>query len=112
MGWAALKPPAMRIPSFLLLAAAVLTSVELRSPQAFMGVPPAPKKQAISLCEWAIRATAGDPDEAGTALRVWAKKNGKGLYNSISSRPRKLLTRTMNTFGASGGFRAAPVRCP
>jgi hypothetical protein len=28
--------------------------------QAFMGVPSAPKKQAISLCEWAIRTADGD----------------------------------------------------
>ena len=33
--------------------------------QAFMGVPPAPKKQAIEVCEWAIRR-ADDPVEAGT----------------------------------------------
>jgi hypothetical protein len=46
-----------------------------------MGVPPSPKRQAISLCEWAIRSAKGDPDEAGKALRAWATKNGKGLYN-------------------------------
>ena len=49
--------------------------------QAFMGVPSAPKKQAISLCEWAIRAAKGDADEAGRALRAWTKKHGKGLYD-------------------------------
>ncbi len=48
--------------------------------QAFMGVPSAPKKQAISLCEWAIRAAKGDVEEAGKALRGWVKKNSKGLY--------------------------------
>ncbi len=48
--------------------------------QAFMGVPPAPKKQAISLCEWAIKAAKGDAEEAGKALRAWARKHGKGLY--------------------------------
>jgi hypothetical protein len=48
---------------------------------AFMGVPSAPKKQAISLCEWAIRTGDGNVDEAGRALRGWAKKHGKGLYN-------------------------------
>ncbi len=48
---------------------------------AFMGVPPAPKRQAISLCEWAIKSAKGDTDEAGRALRAWATKNGKGLYN-------------------------------
>ena len=31
--------------------------------------------------QWAIRATRGDAYEAGKALRAWAKKNGKGLYN-------------------------------
>jgi len=49
--------------------------------RAFMGVPPAPKKQAISLCEWAVRSAKGDVDEAGKALRAWAKKNGKGQYD-------------------------------
>ncbi len=48
---------------------------------AFMGMPAAPKKQAIELCEWAIRAAKGDAYEAGRALRAWAKKNGKGLYD-------------------------------
>ncbi len=48
--------------------------------QAFMGVPSAPKKQAISLCEWALQAAKGDAEEAGRALRAWAKKHGKGLY--------------------------------
>jgi hypothetical protein len=47
--------------------------------KAFMGVPSAPKKQAIQLCEWAIRSAKGDVDEAGKALRAWAKKHGKGL---------------------------------
>jgi hypothetical protein len=49
--------------------------------QAFMGVPAAPKRQAISLCEWAIRSAKGDIEEAGKALRAWAKKNGKGQYD-------------------------------
>jgi hypothetical protein len=48
---------------------------------AFMGVPSAPKKQAIQLCEWALRSAKGDPEEAGKALRAWAKKNSKGAYN-------------------------------
>lgn len=48
--------------------------------KAFMGVPSTPKKQAISLCEWAVEATKGDVDEAGSALRAWARKNGAGLY--------------------------------
>src|SRR5919199_6228975 len=49
--------------------------------KAFMGVPPAPKRQAIYLCEWAIKAGKGDVEEAGQALRAWAKKHGTGLYN-------------------------------
>ena len=48
--------------------------------KAFIGVPPAPKKAAIALCEWAIQSTKGDVDEAGKALRTWAKKNGRGAY--------------------------------
>ena len=39
--------------------------------QAFMGVPPAPKKQAIAVCEWAVRE-ASDPEEAGDLVRGWA----------------------------------------
>lgn len=50
--------------------------------QAFMGVPPAPKKRAIALCEWAIRSAGGDEDEAGKALRAWAKKNRAGKYGA------------------------------
>ena len=45
-----------------------------------MGVPPAPKRQSNALCEWAIRTAKGDVDEAGKALRAWAKKNGEGQY--------------------------------
>ena|SRR3712207_2375693 len=48
--------------------------------QAFMGMPAAPKKQAISLCEWASRTAEGDAREAGRALRAWARKNGTGRY--------------------------------
>ena len=48
--------------------------------QAFMGVPPAPKKQAIEVCEWAIRR-AGDPEEAGRMVRGWAKNRGVGIYH-------------------------------
>lgn len=48
---------------------------------AFFGVPAAPKKRAIALCEWAIRAAGGDPDEAGNALRAWARKNRAGAYD-------------------------------
>jgi hypothetical protein len=49
--------------------------------KAFMGVPPAPKKQAISLCEWALHSAKGDVEEAGRALRAWAKKNRTGTYD-------------------------------
>jgi hypothetical protein len=50
--------------------------------KAFMGVPSAPKKQAIALCEWAVRAGGYDADEAGRALRAWARRRGAGLYSS------------------------------
>jgi hypothetical protein len=49
--------------------------------KAFDGVPPAPKKQAIALCEWAIRSACGDVDEAGKALQAWARKHGVGAYD-------------------------------
>lgn len=48
---------------------------------AFMGAPAAPKKQAISLCEWAIRSAGGNVEEAGDALRAWARKHGAGTYS-------------------------------
>src|SRR5687767_1617925 len=32
--------------------------------KAFMGVPPAAKKEAIALCEWAILSAGGDPERA------------------------------------------------
>ena len=48
---------------------------------AFMGVPPVPKRQAIELCEWATKAAGGDPEEAGDALRAWAKKHQRGTYD-------------------------------
>jgi hypothetical protein len=49
--------------------------------KAFMGVPPAAKKEAIALCEWAILSAGGDPERAGDALRAWAKKQSKGAYS-------------------------------
>jgi hypothetical protein len=49
--------------------------------QAFMGVPPAPMRQAIALCGWAIRTSGGDVDEAGDDLRAWAKKHEVGQYD-------------------------------
>ena len=61
--------------------------------KAFMGVPPAPKKQAIQLCEWAIRSAASDADEAGKALRAWAKKHGQGQYD------RRLIEAPQTTYG-------------
>jgi|GEM_PF-3544320 len=47
---------------------------------AFVGVPSVPKRQAIKVCEWAEGATA-NPGDAGTAIRRWARKHGKGSYN-------------------------------
>jgi hypothetical protein len=56
-----------------------ISQFSLRS--AFIGVPSAPKRQAIALCELAINAAGGDPEEAGDLLRAWAKKQGVGSYN-------------------------------
>lgn len=50
--------------------------------QAFGGFPSAPKKQAIKMCAWAIRSAHGDVDEAGKALRAWARKRGVGMYRA------------------------------
>jgi hypothetical protein len=49
--------------------------------KAFMGVPPAPKKQAIAVCQWAISIAEGDVEEAGKVLRAWAYKRGVGGYS-------------------------------
>jgi hypothetical protein len=57
-----------------------ISQFALRS--AFLGMPPAPKRQAIALCEWAARSAGGDPDEAGDALRAWARKNRRGQFDS------------------------------
>lgn len=46
----------------------------------FIGIPSVPKKEAIALCEWALKTAGGDPDEAGAALRKWAKKNRRGQF--------------------------------
>jgi hypothetical protein len=48
--------------------------------KAFIGVLCAPRKQAIAVCEWAVRSTKGDVDEAGDALRAWARKHKVGAY--------------------------------
>lgn len=47
---------------------------------AFLAGVPAPQRQSIELCEWATRV-ARDPEDAGRALRAWAKKNGRGAYD-------------------------------
>lgn len=56
-----------------------ISQFALRS--AFYGLPDVPKKEAIALCEWATRSAGGDPDEAGDALRAWARKHGRGTYD-------------------------------
>lgn len=49
--------------------------------KAFMGVPPAPKRQCIELCEWAQEHADGDPERMGALLRGWAKRRGVGAYD-------------------------------
>lgn len=57
-----------------------ISQFALRS--AFLGMPAAPKKQAMALCEWArFHAREGDIEHAGEVLRGWAKKNGAGAFN-------------------------------
>jgi hypothetical protein len=41
----------------------------------FMGVPAAPKREAIALCEWAAKA-----DDPARALMAWARKNHRGTF--------------------------------
>jgi hypothetical protein len=48
---------------------------------ALMGVPPAPKRQAIALCKWAISTVAGDAEGAGDLLRAWARKHKIGVHD-------------------------------
>jgi hypothetical protein len=48
--------------------------------QAFLGVPPAPKRQAIAVCAWAEGKTA-DRVERGVLVRRWAKNRGVGMYH-------------------------------
>lgn len=68
--------------------------------KAFMGMPAAPKKQAIALCEWATRQAGGDPDRAGELLRAWAKKNGAGTYS------RRLVEAPALTYGTNAYLRS------
>ena len=46
---------------------------------AFYGVPPEPKKSAIHLCEWALRA-----DDPARALLAWARKNRRGTFRPVA----------------------------
>ena len=48
--------------------------------QAFLGMPPAPKKQAIEVCEWAV-SNSMDPDGRGRMVRGWAKNRKVGQYH-------------------------------
>lgn len=68
--------------------------------KAFMGAPAAPKRQAISLCEWATRAASGDAEEAGNALRAWARKHGAGTYS------RRLVEGPEATYEHNGYLRS------
>ena len=57
--------------------------------KAFFGVP---KKQAIAVAEWAVY-NAGCPEQAGEAIRHWARRRGVGLYD------RRLLEAPPVTYG-------------
>ena len=43
--------------------------------KAFMGMPAEPKKQAIAVCEWAIRT-----EDPAKALLAWARKRSRGTF--------------------------------
>lgn len=47
---------------------------------AFYGVPPAPKREAIALCEWAVRT-----DNPAQALLSWACKNHRGTFRPAAA---------------------------
>jgi hypothetical protein len=49
---------------------------------AFLGMPAEPQKEAIALCEWAIRC-----DDPARALLTWARKNGRGTFCPDEAEP-------------------------
>lgn len=55
--------------------------------RAFLRMPPAPKKQAIEVCEWAAGKSA-NPDERGRMVRGWARRRKVGQHHpSITGAP-------------------------
>jgi hypothetical protein len=66
--------------SFLLLLEEDFGIDQFSLRAAFMGVPPAPKKQVIKVCEWAESKTR-DTDERGEMARAWARKRRVGTYD-------------------------------
>lgn len=77
-----------------------ISQFSLRS--AFLGIPSAPKKQAIAVCEWAV-TKAHDPEEAGDLIRRWARNRRVGLYHPDIAGAPPLTFPTFPTFGAFGG---------
>jgi hypothetical protein len=77
-----------------------ISQFALRS--AVMGVPPASKRQAVALCELATWVAEGDPEQAGDALRAWAKKHQAGTYD-----PRLVDAPPLNQTGP--GHTGAPA---
>ena len=61
--------------AFLVLLEEDFGIPEFALSNAFMGVPAEPKKSAIALCEWAVRA-----DDPTRALLAWARKNDRGTF--------------------------------
>ena len=49
--------------------------------RAFLGAPPATKRQAVEVCEVFTEKAAGDPDEAGRMIRAWAQSLKVGQYH-------------------------------
>ena len=69
---------------------------------AFMGAPPAPKRQAIELCEWAT-GKAADSEEAGDLIRRWARNRKVGTYAPA------IVGGPPLTFGGETGFELGGV---
>lgn len=49
--------------------------------RAFLGMPPATKRQAVEVCEVFTKKAAGDPAEAGRMIRAWAQSLKVGQYH-------------------------------
>lgn len=76
--------------------------------RAFLGMPPAPKRQAIEVCEWA-KGKTDDPEEAGRMVRGWARRRGVGQYHpAITGAPETTYEQNEHERQISACRRALP----